>query len=120
MTKLPEMRDRSVVKSSVMASAKYSWSGSRDRFSNGSTTNDRRGIAALAGPTELCGPAVGAAATGTFACGQAHQTALATPIAATSAAAMTAGRGLTNRRVRAGSDRDTPCNVAGAAAGLIS
>src|SRR5215472_9285311 len=54
ITKLPEIRDRSVVRSSVMPSAKYSWSGSRDRFSNGNTTNDRRGIGA-AGRDEICG-----------------------------------------------------------------
>ena len=43
ITKLPEMRDRSVVRSSVMPSAKYSCSGSLDRFAKGSTTIDKRG-----------------------------------------------------------------------------
>src|ERR1051325_7016983 len=37
------MRDRSVVRSSVIASTKYSCSGSFDRLANGSTTIERRG-----------------------------------------------------------------------------
>ena len=41
--KLPEIRDRSVVRSSVIPSTKYSWSGSFDRLANGRTTIDRRG-----------------------------------------------------------------------------
>src|SRR6266436_1945018 len=40
------MRDRSVVKSSVIPSAKYCWSGSLLRLVNGSTTIDRRGATA--------------------------------------------------------------------------
>src|ERR1700719_593916 len=43
MTKLLMIRDRSVVRSSVIASTKYSCSGSFDRFAKGSTTIDRRG-----------------------------------------------------------------------------
>src|SRR5215472_19144368 len=38
-------RDRSVVKSSVMPSARYCWSGSLLRLAKGSTTIDRRGAA---------------------------------------------------------------------------
>src|SRR5215469_11097519 len=40
---MSEMRERSVVRSSVIPSAKYCWSGSLLRFANGSTTIDRRG-----------------------------------------------------------------------------
>lgn len=43
ITKLPTMRDRSVVRSSVIASTKYSCSGSLDRLAKGRTTIDRRG-----------------------------------------------------------------------------
>src|SRR6516165_8094608 len=37
------IRERSVVRSSVIASAKYCWSGSLPRLANGSTTIDSRG-----------------------------------------------------------------------------
>src|SRR6516162_5244767 len=114
------MRDRSVVRSSVMPSAKYSWSGSLDRFSNGNTTNDRRGIAALAVAGGPCGTAVDMATAGTFRCGQSHQTALAMTITATSVAAMTARCGLTNRRARAGSAGDASRRVDAALVGLIA
>src|SRR5262245_3220094 len=43
MTNDPGMRDRSVVRSSVSPSAKYSWSASRAVFAKGSTTMDSRG-----------------------------------------------------------------------------
>jgi hypothetical protein len=43
MTKLPDIRDRSRIRSSANPSAKYSWSGSSDRFSNGSTTIESAG-----------------------------------------------------------------------------
>lgn len=43
ITKLPEIRVRSVVKSSVTASTKYSCSGSFDKLAKGRTTIDRRG-----------------------------------------------------------------------------
>src|SRR6516225_1236123 len=46
ITKLPDIRDRSVVRSSVIPSAKYSCSRSSLRFVKGSTTIDRRGAAA--------------------------------------------------------------------------
>src|SRR5215467_6012918 len=45
MTKLPERRERSVVKSSVMPSTKNSCSGSFDRLAKGRTTIDNRGRA---------------------------------------------------------------------------
>ena len=40
ITKLPAIRDRSVVRSSVIASTKYSCSGSLDKFAKGNTTMD--------------------------------------------------------------------------------
>jgi hypothetical protein len=40
---MSEIRDRSLVRSSVIPSAKYCWSGSLLRLVNGSTTIDRRG-----------------------------------------------------------------------------
>src|ERR1700731_2623384 len=43
MTKLPVMRERSVVRSSVIPSAKYSCSGSLLRLVKGSITTDSRG-----------------------------------------------------------------------------
>src|SRR5215471_11538767 len=43
ITKLPERRERSVVRSSVMPSTKYSCSGSFDKFAKGRTTIDSRG-----------------------------------------------------------------------------
>src|SRR5215467_3437676 len=94
ITKLPEIRDRSVVRSSVIPSAKYSWSGSLDRFSNGNTTKDKRGDGALAKTDGLGGLAVDIATAGTLRCGQLHQTALAMTITATRAAAITVRCGL--------------------------
>jgi hypothetical protein len=43
MTNVPTSRDRSVVRSSVIPSAKYYWSGSLLRLAKGRTTIDRRG-----------------------------------------------------------------------------
>src|SRR6516162_7155797 len=54
---MSEIRDRSVVKSSVIPSAKYCWSGSLLRLVKGSTTIDRRGA------TRGCEIAVGPTAT---------------------------------------------------------
>src|SRR5215470_3008452 len=45
MTNMSGICDRSVVRSSVIASAKYCWSGSLLRLAKGSTTIDRRGVA---------------------------------------------------------------------------
>src|SRR4051812_42399176 len=42
---MPGIRDRSVVRSSVIPSAKYCWSGSLLRLAKGTTTIDRRGAA---------------------------------------------------------------------------
>ena len=55
ITKLCLIRDRSVVRSSVIPSAKYCCSGSLLRLANGSTTIDRRGA------TRGCAIALGAA-----------------------------------------------------------
>src|SRR5215471_20641138 len=58
MTKLSSMRDRSVVRSSVMPSARYSCEASSLRLAKGSTTIDRRGavMALLAGPAAALDP----------------------------------------------------------------
>src|SRR5215469_15684733 len=55
------MRERSLVRSSVIPSTKYSCSGSFERFVKGRTTIDRRGAEALAIPVaaELDGVAAG-------------------------------------------------------------
>ncbi len=54
ITKLSEIRERSVVRSSVIPSAKYSCSGSLDRFAKGRTTMESRGAAGVMGaPTSL-------------------------------------------------------------------
>ena len=56
MTKLPEIRERSVVRSSVIPSAKYSNPGSFEKLAKGSTTIDRRGVmeAGAASPAACC------------------------------------------------------------------
>src|ERR1700737_2043084 len=93
ITKLPEIRDRSVVRSSVTPSAKYSWSGSFDRFAKGSTTKDKRGAGVLATAGRICGLAAAGAwadTAGEFPLGQAHQATIAKPIAARRLAASTA------------------------------
>src|SRR5271169_3700135 len=94
------MRVRSVVRSSVTPSAKYSCSGSFDRLAKGRTTIDRRGGGFAAGPvtvaqlcefagawTETCDGPI---------CGHAHQAASPMPttprVAATTARAGTALR----------------------------
>jgi hypothetical protein len=43
ITNMSASRDRSVVRSSVIPSAKYCWSGSLLRLAKGNTTIDRRG-----------------------------------------------------------------------------
>src|SRR5262245_20166235 len=92
ITKLFTMRDRSVVRSSVIASAKYSCSGSLDRFWKGNTTIDKRGAAFADAP------AVGAAACGTVECdptmGHVNQTPKATASIAVTLDAMTAHGGI--------------------------
>src|SRR5262245_55170513 len=94
------MRERSVVRSSVMPSAKYSWSGAVDRLVNATTTIDGRG-AGLAAVTGAGCPPVGAGAWTDTAdkspLGQTHKTAIAMPIAATVLAARIASRVLLRR-----------------------
>ena len=63
----PEMRDRSVVRFSVIASAKYCCSGSLLRLANGSTTIDKRGAAArweISGAAMTLGAGSAATASG--------------------------------------------------------
>jgi len=63
ITKLLAMRERSVVKSSVMASAKYSCSGSLDKLAKGNTTIESGGAStACLGPMLRCSKSVGARA----------------------------------------------------------
>src|SRR6266542_407649 len=121
MTKLPEMRERSVVKSSVTASAKYSCSGSFDRFVKGSTTIDSRGtgfIFAEAGT--LCGLAgAWTAAGGETAFGHAHQAAIAMAATATRLAPKNAGL-VRARRAHPGGAWTAVSGVAATAAALIA
>src|SRR5262249_7168532 len=102
---MSEMRDRSVVRSSVTASAKYCCSGSLLRFANGSTTIDRRGATACC---EIDVVAGGAPATGDMGddlvAGQTHQAMTAMTSATVAAAAITANAA----RRRRGASRRTP------------
>src|SRR6267378_548859 len=82
-TELPEIRERSVVRSPVIPSAKYSCSGSLDKLAKGRTTNDKRGAGVLATVDGTCGFATAGAWTATvggFPLGQAHQATIAMPI----------------------------------------
>src|SRR5580693_6361868 len=95
MTKLPVMRERSVVRSSVIPSAKYSCSGSFDRFVKGRTTIDRRGAFVLAMTGVVCGLAAAGACVETVGesrFGQTHQAAAPMAITAAAPAAITVGR----------------------------
>src|ERR1700757_84941 len=76
-------RDRSVVTSSVIPSAKYCWSGSLLRLANGNTTIDRRG-ATSSGESGVAAATAGGGED--FVTGQSHHA----PAAATSSAATTA------------------------------
>jgi hypothetical protein len=109
ITKLWAIRDRLVVRSSVIPSAKYCWSGSLLRFANGSTTMDNRGATMgfeTGGTTDVtvveAGQRIGIGQTR-------HATAAKTMIAAAVAAiAVTGGR----LRRSAG---DRACETSGAA-----
>src|SRR6267143_2171993 len=95
MTKLPEIRERSVVRFSVIPSAKYSCSGSCERFSNGKTTIDSRDALAAGLPVPRADATSGGASTEAVVKpprGQAHQPAIAMAITATRLAAMTIER----------------------------
>src|SRR5262245_8263676 len=65
MTNMSGNRERLVVRSSVMPSAKYCWSGSLLRLAKGSTTIDRRG--AINGCEIAAAGAVGIGVAGTVA-----------------------------------------------------
>src|SRR5215468_238628 len=94
ITKLPEIRDRSVVRSSVIASAKYSCSGLFDKFANGRTTTDNGDDATLvgAGTGETASARFRTdAAIGSLR-GRVHQTALPRAISATTVASNRARR----------------------------
>src|SRR5215813_3226526 len=73
------MRDRLVVRSSVIPSAKYCWSGSLLRLANGSTTIDRRG--ATRGWAMEVAAATAWEVLGAVLTGQPHQTAAETKTA---------------------------------------
>src|SRR5215472_11741886 len=94
MTKLPEIRERSVVRSSLMPSAKYSWSGSLLRFVNGSTTIDSRGATSGCATEATAAEGVDVA----FGAGQTHHTMTAMTRAAAMTAAATRGKMLRRRR----------------------
>jgi hypothetical protein len=86
ITNMCAMRDRSVVRSSVMPSARYCWSGSLLRLPKGSTTIDKRGV------TRGCNPDV--VGTGgleaLLVAGQCHQPITAITSTAVAAAAIAA------------------------------
>src|SRR6516165_4434675 len=95
ITKLFAMRDRSVVTSSVIPSAKYCCSGSLLRLTSGNTTIDSRTAASG------CAIDVVAATAGfgeDLVAGQSHQA----PPATTSTAAMAAPINARARRLRSG------------------
>src|SRR5215831_7630217 len=111
MTNMPAIRDRSVVRSSVISSAKYCWSGSLPRLVKGSTTIDRRG--ATRGWTMEVVAAAATAAGGeevVLGVSQTHQAITAMPSTAARAVA-TEGRVL--RRQRRGAAIDTLGNASG-------
>src|SRR6266700_1862757 len=60
-----EIRDRSVVTSSVIPSAKYCWSGSLLRLAKGNTTIDRRGATSCGADAATGAPAGGELGAGT-------------------------------------------------------
>src|SRR6516225_2620272 len=111
-----EIRERSVVRSSVIPSAKYCCSGSLLRLAKGSTTIDRRG--ATAGSVTdgaVCAlseavPTAAAGVEGDLVAGQNHQAIVAITSAAAPAIAIATGA----TRRRGGARADTP--VAGSSA----
>src|SRR6187200_339030 len=95
---MPAMRDRSVVRSSVIASAKYCWSGSLLRFVKGSTTIDRRGATAGFGIKGVAAAATTAGKVGEdLVVGQIHQVTSAIRSTANGAATI-AARAVRRRR----------------------
>src|SRR6516165_8890991 len=111
------MRDRSVVRSSVMPSAKYSWSGSRDRFSKGSTTKDKCGAGVFAMVGATCAAGECTAGVDGVPLGHVHQTASAMHIIATALV------GTMRRRIRLARPRGARAETSGVdatAAALIA
>src|SRR6516162_531665 len=94
ITKLPEIRDRSVVRSSVIASAKYSFSGLFDKFANGRTTTDKGDDTTLVGARtdETAAARFRTAAVVASVRGRVHQTALPSAISASITASIRARR----------------------------
>jgi hypothetical protein len=88
------MRDKLVITSSVIPSAKYCWSGSLLRLVNGNTTIDRRG-ATRGGAIDVAATAAGVGAG--LVAGQSHQAPTAMT-SSTGTAAPTATRGTLRRR----------------------
>src|SRR5215510_6595026 len=84
------IRDRSVVRSSVTASAKYCCSGSLLRLAKGSTTIDRRGAAAGCKIDGTTGAPAAAGVGADLVAGQSHQPTTAMTSAAAAAAAIAA------------------------------
>src|SRR6266851_4695507 len=88
ITKLPVIRDRSVVRSSVTPSAKYCCSRSSLRLAKGSTTIDRRGAAdAAAGAAAFSTTGAVAVSDGAFGDDHSHHIPPATISVPTRAAA---------------------------------
>src|SRR5438270_2467329 len=84
MTSMCEIRDRSVVRSSVIPSAKYCCSGSLLRLAKGNTTIDSRGAIGGGGIANLAGVvAMSAGAGAVFVGGQSNQPVLVIAITAT-------------------------------------
>src|SRR6266478_5675480 len=99
------MRERSVVRSSVIPSAKYSWSGSFDRLLKGRTTIERRGAGVLVTAGGICRLATAGAWTDTTddsGLGHPHQARVPTAVAATTLVAIRKYCGLIPRRTGPG------------------
>src|SRR5215469_16156431 len=108
------IRDRSVVRSSVIPSAKYCWSGSLLRLANGSTTIDKRGAArGWAMDVVAAAAMIAEGVEVILGAGQNHQP--ITAMASTAATAAATGRTtLRRRRAEMGTSR------IGAASGIGS
>src|SRR6266446_6569140 len=84
----PPIRDRSVVTSSVIPSAKYCCSGSLLRLANGNTTIDRRRATMGCAMDAAVGTAVTVCMGGELVTGQNHQAPAARPRATGAAVAL--------------------------------
>src|SRR5215472_11583839 len=84
ITNMPAIRDRSVLRSSVIPSAKYCWVGSLLRLANGSTTIERRG-ATKGWPVEVVAATAGVAVGEVLVVGENHHVTTAITSIATSA-----------------------------------